>query len=183
MYIVLFEVCFLSAFYFPDSNPYSIIMETLDNGSGSMVQDMIMQRRRQGYAPLTAIGVPYYSFTIPWSWVVPFGVKGSPINQQALDHYDDLINACLEYGIKRKSLFPPISPCMTPRLTSELPDSNRNTCARRQPYVRLLCLHKLSRRLSLRLQTSDDSVCLTCTILGHLQRAKHPIWPHVLNRE
>lgn len=54
---------------------------------------------KQDIARLAALGVPYYSFSIPWSRIVPFGVAGSPINQQALDHYDDVINTCLEYGI------------------------------------------------------------------------------------
>lgn len=54
---------------------------------------------KQDIARLAAIGIPYYSFSISWSRIVPFGVAGSPINRQGLDHYDDLINTCLEYGI------------------------------------------------------------------------------------
>ena len=55
---------------------------------------------KQDIARLAAIGVPYYSFSISWSRIVPFGVANSPINQQGLDHYDDVINTCLQYGIK-----------------------------------------------------------------------------------
>ncbi|KAH8433881.1 uncharacterized protein LDX57_011517 [Aspergillus melleus] len=54
---------------------------------------------KQDIARLAAIGVPYYSFSISWSRILPFGVAGSPINKQGLDHYDDLINTCLEYGV------------------------------------------------------------------------------------
>ncbi|PLB44985.1 beta-glucosidase [Aspergillus steynii IBT 23096] len=54
---------------------------------------------KQDIARLAAIGIPYYSFSISWSRIVPFGVAGSPINKQGLDHYNDLINTCLEYGI------------------------------------------------------------------------------------
>ncbi|KAK5713344.1 hypothetical protein LTR17_017654 [Elasticomyces elasticus] len=48
---------------------------------------------------LAAVGIPYYSFSISWTRIVPFGNASTPINQAGLDHYDDLINACLEYGI------------------------------------------------------------------------------------
>jgi beta-glucosidase/6-phospho-beta-glucosidase/beta-galactosidase len=54
---------------------------------------------KQDIARLAAIGIPYYSFSIAWTRVVPFGVADSPINTEALSHYDDLINTCLEYGI------------------------------------------------------------------------------------
>jgi beta-glucosidase/6-phospho-beta-glucosidase/beta-galactosidase len=54
---------------------------------------------KQDIARLAAIGLPYYSFTISWTRVVPFGRANTPINQQALDHYDDLINTCIQYGV------------------------------------------------------------------------------------
>lgn len=55
---------------------------------------------KQDIARLAAIGVKYYSFTIPWSRILPFVLPGTPVNQQGIDHYDDLINTCLEYGIE-----------------------------------------------------------------------------------
>lgn len=54
---------------------------------------------KQDIARLAAAGVQSYSFSISWSRILPFGVTGSPINQQGLDHYDDLINTVLEYGM------------------------------------------------------------------------------------
>lgn len=54
---------------------------------------------KQDIARLAAIGIPHYSFSISWSRAVPFGVAGSPVNTKVLDHYDDVINTCLEYGI------------------------------------------------------------------------------------
>ncbi|KAF7539755.1 hypothetical protein G7054_g1880 [Neopestalotiopsis clavispora] len=54
---------------------------------------------KQDLMRLAALGVPYYSFSISWSRILPFGIAGSPVNQQAIDHYDDLINTCLQYGI------------------------------------------------------------------------------------
>ena len=54
---------------------------------------------KQDIARLAAIGIPYYSFSISWTRIVPFGDVGSPINQPGLDHYEDLINTCLHYGV------------------------------------------------------------------------------------
>jgi hypothetical protein len=54
---------------------------------------------KQDIARLAAIGIPYYSFSISWSRVVPFGAPGSPLNTQALDHYEDVIATCLAYGV------------------------------------------------------------------------------------
>ncbi|GAB7356227.1 hypothetical protein MBLNU459_g7046t2 [Dothideomycetes sp. NU459] len=50
-------------------------------------------------AKLAAGGMKYYHFTISWNRIVPFGVAGSPVNKQGLDHYDDLINTVLDYGM------------------------------------------------------------------------------------
>ncbi|KAI4866510.1 glycoside hydrolase family 1 protein [Hypoxylon rubiginosum] len=45
---------------------------------------------KQDIARLAAIG----------SRILPFRTPGSPVNQEAIDHYDDLINTVLEYGMK-----------------------------------------------------------------------------------
>ncbi|TIA80898.1 beta-glucosidase [Aureobasidium pullulans] len=66
----------------------------------SAVTDMNYYLYKQDIARLAAMGVPYYSFSISWSRIVPFGNANTPINQQGLDHYDDVINTCLQYGIK-----------------------------------------------------------------------------------
>ncbi|KAH8203489.1 hypothetical protein TruAng_002360 [Truncatella angustata] len=54
---------------------------------------------KQDIARLAALGVPHYSFTISWTRVIPFGIAGSPVNIQALDHYEDVIKTCYEYGV------------------------------------------------------------------------------------
>lgn len=54
---------------------------------------------KQDIVRLAAIGMPYYSFSIAWTRIVPFGYEDSPINQPGLEHYDDLINTCIEHGI------------------------------------------------------------------------------------
>ena len=74
----------------------------LPNDSGandSNVANMNYFMYKQDIARLAAIGIPYYSFSISWSRVVPFGVANSPINTEALSHYDNVISTCLEYGI------------------------------------------------------------------------------------
>ena len=54
---------------------------------------------KQDIARIAALGIPYYSFSVSWTRIVPFGNESTPINQLGLNHYDDLINTCLEYGI------------------------------------------------------------------------------------
>ena len=54
---------------------------------------------KQDIIRIAALGIPYYSFSISWTRVVPFGQPGSPINQQALDHYDDVINFAIANGV------------------------------------------------------------------------------------
>ena len=53
---------------------------------------------KQDIARIAAIGIKTYSFSISWSRVLPFG-KGR-VNEQALAHYDDVINTCIEYGVQ-----------------------------------------------------------------------------------
>lgn len=48
-------------------------------------------------ARLAAIGINTYSFSISWSRIFPFGA--GPINQAGIDHYNDVINTCIEYNI------------------------------------------------------------------------------------
>lgn len=54
---------------------------------------------KQDIARLAAIGVEHYSFSISWSRILPFGKKDSPVNQIALEHYNDVINTCIKFGI------------------------------------------------------------------------------------
>jgi beta-glucosidase/6-phospho-beta-glucosidase/beta-galactosidase len=41
---------------------------------------------KQDIERLAAMGVKYYSFSIAWSRIVPFGFAGTPVNKQGLDH-------------------------------------------------------------------------------------------------
>ena len=55
---------------------------------------------KQDIVRMTAAGMKYYSFSISWSRILPFGKAGSPVNQEGIDHYNDVINMILEYGMK-----------------------------------------------------------------------------------
>ncbi|KAK6836818.1 hypothetical protein PG987_007313 [Apiospora arundinis] len=55
---------------------------------------------KQDIERLAAMGVKYYSFSIPWTRILPFAFEGSPVNKQGLDHYDDLINFAIEKGME-----------------------------------------------------------------------------------
>lgn len=52
---------------------------------------------KQDIARIAALGVKTYSFTLSWSRILPFG-RG-PVNEDAIAHYNDVIDTCLEYGI------------------------------------------------------------------------------------
>ncbi|KAK1051732.1 hypothetical protein LTR74_016697 [Friedmanniomyces endolithicus] len=52
---------------------------------------------KEDIARIAALGVKAYSFSISWSRIMPFG-RG-PVNQLAIDHYNDVINTCLEYNV------------------------------------------------------------------------------------
>jgi beta-glucosidase/6-phospho-beta-glucosidase/beta-galactosidase len=54
---------------------------------------------RQDIERLAAMGVKYYSFSIAWTRILPFALPGTPVNQQGIDHYNDLINLILEKGM------------------------------------------------------------------------------------
>lgn len=55
---------------------------------------------KQDIERLAAMGVPYYSFSISWTRILPFALPGTPVNELGLKHYDDLINFVLEKGMK-----------------------------------------------------------------------------------
>ncbi|KAJ5919315.1 glycoside hydrolase family 1 protein [Penicillium verhagenii] len=55
---------------------------------------------KQDIERLAAMGVEYYSFTIPWSRILPFVLPGTPVNSQALNHYNDLINLVISKGMR-----------------------------------------------------------------------------------
>ena len=81
-----------------DIDIFGALPNTADEANAE-VTDMNYFLYKQDIARLAAIGIPYYSFSISWTRVVPFGEVDSPINTPGLQHYDDLINTCIEYGV------------------------------------------------------------------------------------
>lgn len=55
---------------------------------------------RQDIERMAAIGVEYYIFTIPWTRILPLALPGTPVNKQAIDHYNDLITTVLDAGMQ-----------------------------------------------------------------------------------
>ncbi|KAJ5771579.1 hypothetical protein N7520_002108 [Penicillium odoratum] len=55
---------------------------------------------KQDIQRVAAMGVEYYSFTIPWTRILPFVLPGTPVNKQAIDHYNDLISTVLDAGMQ-----------------------------------------------------------------------------------
>ena len=55
---------------------------------------------KQDIERLAAIGNKYYSFSISWARILPFGLPGTPVNWAGLKHYDDLINFALSRGVQ-----------------------------------------------------------------------------------
>lgn len=54
---------------------------------------------KQDIERLASMGVKYYSFSIAWTRILPFALPGTPVNQQGLVHYSDLIDFILEKGM------------------------------------------------------------------------------------
>lgn len=54
---------------------------------------------KQDIERIASMGVRYYRFSIPWSRILPFVLPGTPVNQQGLSHYEDLIDFVLEKGM------------------------------------------------------------------------------------
>jgi beta-glucosidase/6-phospho-beta-glucosidase/beta-galactosidase len=54
---------------------------------------------KQDIERIAAMGVKYYRFSIPWTRILPFVLPGTPVNQQGLAHYDDLIKFVLQKGM------------------------------------------------------------------------------------
>lgn len=54
---------------------------------------------KQDILRVAAMGAKYYAFSIAWARILPFALPGTPVNQQGLDHYADVINFILEQGM------------------------------------------------------------------------------------
>lgn len=55
---------------------------------------------KQDIERLASMGLEYYSFSIPWTRIMPFALPNTPLNSKALEHYDQMIDFVLEKGMK-----------------------------------------------------------------------------------
>ena len=69
---------------------------TIANDTGD-IGDNHYYLYKQDIARIAALGTQVYSFSISWSRIMPFG--RDLINEQALAHYDDVINTCIQYNV------------------------------------------------------------------------------------
>lgn len=54
---------------------------------------------KQDIERVAAMGVKYFSFSIAWARILPFALPGTPVNQEAIDHYNDVIDFVLAKGM------------------------------------------------------------------------------------
>ncbi|KAF5387514.1 hypothetical protein D9757_006593 [Collybiopsis confluens] len=69
-----------------------------DNSTADVV-DLHYFLYKEDAARIAALGVNAYSFSISWSRIFPFGAADSPVNQQGLAHYADVIATYLKFNI------------------------------------------------------------------------------------
>lgn len=54
---------------------------------------------KQDIERVAAMGVKYFAFSIAWTRIVPFALPGTPVNQEGIDHYNDVIDFIIEKGM------------------------------------------------------------------------------------
>lgn len=86
---------------------------TAEEGKAPSLMDILIQDDRpkdyvtnehyynykQDINRVAAMGVKYFAFSIAWTRILPFALPGTPINQQGIDHYNDVINYILDKGM------------------------------------------------------------------------------------
>lgn len=84
---------------------------TAEEGKGPSLMDILVQDDRakdyvtnenyylykQDIERIAAMGARYYSFSVAWTRILPFGI--GPVNQQGIDHYNDLIDFVISKGM------------------------------------------------------------------------------------
>lgn len=84
---------------------------TAEGGKGPSLMDILVQDDRpkdyvtnenyylykQDIERIAAMGVRYYSFSVAWTRILPFGT--GPVNQEGIDHYNDVIDFVISKGM------------------------------------------------------------------------------------
>ncbi|KAF8201326.1 glycoside hydrolase superfamily [Mycena galopus ATCC 62051] len=71
----------------------------IDNTTADVV-DLQYYLYKEDVVRTAALGVNAHSFSISWARIFPFGTADSPVNQEAIDHYSDLIDYHIQNGIQ-----------------------------------------------------------------------------------
>ncbi|KAI3400687.1 hypothetical protein diail_2399 [Diaporthe ilicicola] len=69
----------------------------IQNGDTADIADNNYYLYKQDIARIAALGINTYAFSISWSRIFPFG--SGDVNEAGLQHYDDVIDTCLQHGI------------------------------------------------------------------------------------
>jgi beta-glucosidase/6-phospho-beta-glucosidase/beta-galactosidase len=86
---------------------------TAEEGKAPSLMDILVQDDRaksyvtnehyyyykQDIERVAAMGVEHFSFSISWTRILPFALPGTPVNQEAIDHYNDVIDFIIEKGM------------------------------------------------------------------------------------
>ncbi|EJC97653.1 glycoside hydrolase family 1 protein [Fomitiporia mediterranea MF3/22] len=72
----------------------------ISDGTNGDILDLQYLLYKNDTARTAALGFNAYSFSISWARIFPFGAKDSPVNQEGLDHYSDLINYSISLGVE-----------------------------------------------------------------------------------
>ncbi|KAF5679124.1 beta-glucosidase [Fusarium denticulatum] len=86
---------------------------TAEEGKAPSLMDILVQDGRakdyvtnehyyyykQDIERVAAMGAKHFSFSIAWTRILPFALPGTPVNQEGIDHYNDVINFILEKGM------------------------------------------------------------------------------------
>ncbi|KAK7436716.1 hypothetical protein VKT23_018970 [Stygiomarasmius scandens] len=71
----------------------------IDNSTAD-ITDLQYYLYKEDVARVAALGVKAHSLSISWARILPFGTADSPVNQQGIDHYADLINYHLKSDVE-----------------------------------------------------------------------------------
>jgi beta-glucosidase len=77
---------------------YSHTPGMIANGDTGDVANEHYYKFKEDFALMAKYGIKHYRFSIPWNRILPTGV--APINQKAIDHYNEFINSMIENGIE-----------------------------------------------------------------------------------
>lgn len=70
-----------------------------DDRPKSYVTDEHYYYYKQDIERVAAMGAKHFSFSIAWTRILPFALPGTPVNQEGIDHYNDVIDFILEKGM------------------------------------------------------------------------------------